>query len=87
VTWGVDLATTARSDLVGLDPDHTTAIIDTLVRWGEVGPPRTGRRVLAGVEFYESQIAKHYLVAYVIDDARRRFALLWLRERPGSPSG
>jgi hypothetical protein len=38
VTWGVDFTTTARSDLVGLDSEVVTTIIDTLVEWSELGP-------------------------------------------------
>jgi hypothetical protein len=86
VTWGVDFTTTARTDLVGLDPDVTTTIIDTLIEWSEMGPPRSSRREIAGITFYESVLAEDYLLAYTIDESRRRFALLWLRERPGSAS-
>jgi hypothetical protein len=86
VTWGVDFTTTARSDLVGLDADVTTTIIDTLVQWSEVGPPRSNGREIAGIVFYESAIAEDYLAAYTIDDSRQRLALLWLRERPGPAS-
>jgi hypothetical protein len=84
VTWGVDFTTTARSDLVGLDSDVTSAIIDTLVDWSDIGPPRNNQREIAGITFYESAIADRYLVAFTIDDSRGRFALLWFRERPGS---
>jgi hypothetical protein len=83
VTWGVDFTTTARSDLVGLDSDVTTTIVDTLVQWSEIGPPRSNGREIAGIVFYESAIAKEYLAAYTIDDSRQRFVLLWLREKPG----
>jgi len=86
VNWGVDFTSTVRSDLVGLDPDVNATIIDTLVRWREAGPPRSNSREIAGVVFYESDIAEQYLIAYIIDDSRHRFALLWLRERPGSAS-
>jgi hypothetical protein len=86
VTWGVDFTTTARSDLVGLDADVTTVIIDTLVAWSETGPPRSNQREIAGITFYESAVAEHFLVAYTVDDSRLRFALLWLREKPGSDS-
>jgi hypothetical protein len=72
--------------LVGLDADVTTTIIDTLVQWSETGPPRIGRREIVGIEFYESDFGDHYLVAYIIDDSRHRFALLWLREKPGLAS-
>jgi hypothetical protein len=84
VTWGVDFTTTARSDLVGLDSDVMTTIIDTLVEWSEVGPPRSNRREVAGIVFFESSIGEKYLTAYTIDESRRRFLLLWMRERPGS---
>jgi hypothetical protein len=84
VTWGVDFTTTARSDLVGLDSDVTSSIVDTIVEWSEIGPPRNNQREIAGITFYESAIADRYLVAFTIDDSRRRFALLWFRERPGS---
>jgi hypothetical protein len=86
VTWGVDFTTTVRSDLVGLDSDVMTTIIDTLIEWSEIGPPRSNRREIAGIVFYESAMAEAFLVAYIIDDSRRRFALLWLRERPGPAS-
>jgi hypothetical protein len=86
VTWGVDFTSTARSDLVGLDSDVMTTIIDTLVQWSEIGPPRSNHREIARIVFYESAVAEEYLVAYTIDDSRRRFALLWLRESPGSAS-
>ena len=84
MTWGIDFTTTARSDLVGLASDVTSTILDTLVEWSEIGPPRSNHREIAGITFYESVVADGYLVAYTIDDSRRRFALLWLRERPGS---
>jgi hypothetical protein len=61
-----------------------TKIIDPLVELSEVGPPRSNRREIAGIVFYESSIAEKYLAAYTIDDSHRRFALLWMRERPGS---
>lgn len=86
MNWGVDFTSTVRSDLVGLDPDVNATIIDTLVPWSEGGPPRSNSREIAGVVFYESDIAEQYLIAYIIDDSRHRFALLWLRERPGSAS-
>ena len=86
MTWGVDFTSTARSDLVGLPATVTTTIIDALVQWSEAGPPRRGHRKIAGVEFYESAIAEQYLVAYIIDPSRRRFALLWLREWAGPAS-
>ena len=38
VTWGVDVTTTARSNLVGLDFDAMTMTIDTLVGSSEIGP-------------------------------------------------
>jgi hypothetical protein len=86
VTWGVDFTTTARSDLVGLDSEVATTIFDTLVEWSELGPPHSNQREIAGITFYEAAIADHLLAAYTIDDSRRRFALLWLRERPSSVS-
>ena len=36
MTWGVDFTTTARSDLVGLDSDVMTTIIDALVEWSKM---------------------------------------------------
>ena len=83
MTWGVDFTTTARSDLVGLDSDVTSSIIDTPVEWSEIGPPRDNQREVAGITFYESAVADGYLLAYTIDDSRQRFVLLWLREKPG----
>jgi hypothetical protein len=86
VTWGTDFTTTARTDLVGLAADVTEKIVDALVEWGEAGPPRSRRRAIGGVEFYESEIAQNYLIAYIIDASRQRFVILWLREKPGLAS-
>lgn len=68
MTWGIDFTATVRSDLVGLDPDVTTAILATLVQWGNSGPPCMGRRVIGGAEFFESDIAGSYFVAYIVDE-------------------
>jgi hypothetical protein len=84
VTWNVDYTTQARLDLVGLDSELTEAITDAIVDWLERGPPRRGERVLAGVTFYEETIAGRVIVGYVVDPARERFALLWIRTRPGA---
>jgi hypothetical protein len=70
VTWGVDFTTTARS----LDSEVVTTIIDTLVEGSELGPPHSNQREIAGITFYESVIAERFLIAFTIDDSRRRFA-------------
>lgn len=36
------------------------------------------------IDFYEAVVADRYLLAYVLDDERRRFVLLWLRVKPGA---
>jgi len=33
VTWGIDLTSIARSELVGLDPDVNDAVADLLMSW------------------------------------------------------
>jgi hypothetical protein len=84
VTWQVDLTPTIRSDLVGLDQTARDALIDLLVEWTTDGPPRGESRTMMEITFYEVPVADRYLLAYVIDDNRQRFALLWLRRKPGS---
>ena len=84
MTWQVDFTPTIRSDLVGFDPLVHDALIDLLVEWTSHGPPREGERTLMDVTLYESELTDRYLVAYVIDDQRQRFALLWVRRRPGT---
>ena len=84
MTWQVDLTPTIRSDLVGLDPAAHEALIDLLVEWTGCGPPRGESRTMIDITFYEVIVADRYLLAYVVDDERRRFALLWLRRRPGT---
>ncbi|CAA9252325.1 MAG: hypothetical protein AVDCRST_MAG76-2343 [uncultured Acidimicrobiales bacterium] len=35
------------------------------------------------IPFYEAPVADDYLLAYTVDDERRRVAVLWIRARPG----
>jgi hypothetical protein len=83
VTWGIDFTTRARSDLVGLGPHEHEAIIDSPVSWSKDGPPRANDRTMIGITFYETTVAKRYLLAYTVDDDRQRFVLMWVREKPG----
>jgi mRNA-degrading endonuclease RelE of RelBE toxin-antitoxin system len=85
VAWHVDFTSGVRADLVGLEPDATEAVTDTLVTWLGNGPPRENRRVIRGIDFYETVVAERYLLAYVVDDDRQRFVVLWLRHRPSEP--
>jgi hypothetical protein len=84
VTWGVDFTTRARSDLVGLQAEVNEAIIDLLVVWIEVGPPREAGRAIIGVEFHEVTVSDRYLMAYSVDEDRARFVVLWIRPKPGA---
>lgn len=83
MTWGIDLTSVARSELVGLDPDVHDAVADVLMAWLAEGPPREGGRTLMDIPFYEVPVAQDYLLAYSVDDDRRRVAVLWIRARPG----
>jgi len=51
--------------------------------WLAEGPPREGGRTVMGIPFFEVQVADDYLLAYSVDDERRRVAVLWIRARPG----
>lgn len=84
MTWEVDFTQRARSDLVGLDAVAGEAVIDALVDWTSHGPPRDNQRTILGITFVEVTVAEAYLMAYVIDDERERFAVMWLRTRPGT---
>ena len=83
MTWGIDLTSVARSDLVGLGPDLDDAVTDVLMTWLAEGPPREGGRTVMDILFYEVPVADDYLLAYAVDDGRRRVAVLWIRSRPG----
>jgi hypothetical protein len=83
VTWGIDLTSIARSELVGLGPDVNDAVADLLLSWLAEGPPRSGGRTVMEIRFYEAAVADDYLLAYAVDDERRRVAVLWIRARPG----
>jgi hypothetical protein len=72
-----------RADLVGIDRDADEAINDLIMQWTTDGPSRDNGRTMVGIEFYEAIIAGRYLLAYVIDDERQRFVLMWLRGKPG----
>ena len=36
------------------------------------------------ITFHEATILTRYLVAYVVDEERQRFVILWLRRKPGT---
>ena len=84
VTWDIDFTTQAREDLVGLEAEITEVITDTLIGWLDNGPSLEGERTLAGIRFCEASIAERVLLGYTVDRERRRFALLWVRSKPGS---
>jgi hypothetical protein len=87
VNWAVDVTSAYRSDLVGLESEADQAISSAILEWLNQGPPRRNSRSMAGITFYEEVIADRYLVAYMVDDVRQRFLMMWLRDRPGSQLG
>jgi hypothetical protein len=74
VTRGIDFTTRARSDLVGLDSGEHEVIIDSLVAWSDDGPPREHGRTPMQMTLHEEVVADRYLLAYTIDQERRRFS-------------
>lgn len=84
MSWDVDFTSAYRSDLVGLEADVDKAITNAILEWLSQGPPRRNPRNMAGTVFYEEVVGDRYLAAYMIDDVRQRFLMLWLRDRPGS---
>ncbi len=82
--WHVDFTSGVRVDLVGLESEASEALTNTLVTWLEEGPPRQNKRTMLDIDFYEAVVADRYLLAYVLDDERQRFVLLWLRVKPGA---
>lgn len=84
MTWEVDFTRRARSDLVGLDAEVHEALIDSLILWTADGPARENARTIIEITFYEATVAGRYLAAYVVDEERQRFAILWLRRKPGT---
>jgi hypothetical protein len=83
VSWAVDVTSAYRSDIVGLESEADEAIAIAILDWLNQGPPRRNSRNIAGMTFYEEVIADRYLVAYMVDDVRQRFLMMWLRDRPG----
>jgi hypothetical protein len=82
VTWGIDLTSRARSDLVGLDREVREEIDDLLMACAEVGPPHENGRLIAGVLVYECVIAGRFLLGCVVNEGPPSLALRWLRRRP-----
>ena len=83
MSWGIDLTSIARSELVGLAADVNDAVANVLMSWLAEGPPREDGRTVMDIPFYEVPVADDYLLAYTVDDERRRVAVLWIRARPG----
>ncbi len=79
MTWGIDLTSVARSELVGLGPDLNDAVTDVLMTWLADGPPRRGNSTGDEHPLYEVPVADDYLLAYSVDVMRRRVAVLWIR--------
>ena len=84
MTWRVDFTDQARADVVGLDTEVSAEITDMLLAWMASGPPRENERVLAGITFYESEIAGRYLLGYSTKEDPPAFVVLWPRQKPGS---
>ena len=84
MTWDVDYTTRIRADLVGLDQSVNDALTDLVIEWLDQGPPLRGERTLTGVTFYEDVVAERFVLAYLADQERNRFMLLWLRAKPGA---
>ena len=57
--------------------------MDSLIERMQNGPPRDIPRRMLDMDFFETTVASRFLIAYMIDDDRQRFAILWLREKPG----
>ena len=83
MSWDVDFSSRIEADLVGLDESVSGALDDLVAGWLDHGPPLQGERTLGGLTFYEEVVAGRFVLAYVVDEERSRFMLLWLRARPG----
>jgi hypothetical protein len=83
VSWHADFANEFRIDLIGIERVAHDEAMDLVVQWQSSGPPRENERNLGGISLFEEVVAGRYLMAYIIDESRGRFMILWLREKPG----
>jgi hypothetical protein len=80
VTWQVLTTGTGWADVEKLAEAERMPVSADLMTWVDNGPPRTARRVVAGVEVYEDQIASGYEVTYFVDESVPYAAIVRVRK-------
>jgi len=84
VTWRVLTGRTSEPDFAALTSGDGAAVLDELTAWVDQGPPRSGRRLVGGVEVFQDPLACGYMVTYYVQEADQLVAVLRVRRtRPG----
>lgn len=78
--WRIITVDTAWSDVESLSESDRLAIADALVVWVDNGPPRSHRRLTAGAELFEDEVASRYQITYFVNEVEQYVALLRVRQ-------
>jgi len=81
VTWRIFLTDSSEPDLDVLAPADRDALTEELFAWVPDGPPRTGSRVVAGVQLYEDQLPSGISVTYFVDEQVPYVGVVRIRRR------
>ena len=80
MSWRVFATDASRPDFERLTEAEREALAEVLFSWVETGPPRTNRRLVAGVEIFEDELPSGMGVTYFVDESEPYVAILQIRK-------
>lgn len=81
MSWRLFITDTLEPDFDRLSDEEQATLGDELFRWVDAGPPRGGRRLVAGAEVFEDTVSPNLAVVYFVDEAEQYIAILRVRRR------
>ena len=79
MNWRILATDGSQSDFDRLSDDERAALVDDLFGWVEVGPPRTNRRVVGGLELFEDRVESGFIVTYFVEESAPYIGILRVR--------
>ncbi len=68
MSWRVFLTNSAQPDVDALTDADRAALTEDLFAWVEPGPPRSGRRIVAGAELFEHRLPSGIVLTYFVNE-------------------
>jgi hypothetical protein len=79
VNWRILATDGSQSDFDRLSGEERAALANDLFGWVEVGPPKTNRLILGGLELFEDRVQAGFTVTYFIDESTPYVGILRVR--------